>query len=112
VWAALRQLGRAGVVDLIERTCRHARRFAEGLRAAGYEVLNDVVLNQVLFRFASDEQTQARLAAVQASGVAWMSGSVWAGRQAIRISVSNWQTTEDDVDRTVAAFSSPRGPRA
>ena len=69
------------------------------------EVLNDVVLNQVLFRFGSDEQTAAKLAAVQRSGVAWMSGTAWAGRQAIRISVSNWQTSEDDVDRTVAAFA-------
>jgi glutamate/tyrosine decarboxylase-like PLP-dependent enzyme len=70
----------------------------------GAEVLNDVVLNQVLFRFESDERTQAKLAGVQRSGVAWMSGSVWAGRQAIRISVSNWQTTEEDIDRTVEAF--------
>jgi glutamate/tyrosine decarboxylase-like PLP-dependent enzyme len=113
VYAALRSLGRSGVAGLVERCCDLARRFAEGIaEVPGVDVLNDVVLNQVLFRFASDEQTQARLAAVQASGVAWMSGSVWAGRQAIRISVSNWQTTEDDVDRTVAAFSSPRGPRA
>jgi hypothetical protein len=68
-------------------------------------VLNEVVLNQVLFRFDSDERTQAALSAVQASGVAWMSGSTWVGRQAIRLSVSNWQTTEDDIDRTVAAFA-------
>jgi len=59
----------------------------------------------VLFRFDSDERTQAMLAAVQQSGVAWMSGSTWAGRQAIRLSVSNWQTTEEDIDRTVAAFA-------
>jgi len=96
------------VADLVERTCRHAERFAEGLRAAGHEVLNDVVLNQVLFRFESDERTLAVLDAVQRSGVAWMSGTVWDGREAIRISVSNWQTTVDDIDRTVAAFAAVR----
>jgi hypothetical protein len=68
-------------------------------------VLNEVVLNQVLFRFADDEQTRAALASVQASGEAWMSGTVWDGRAAIRLSVSNWRTTEADVDRTVAAFA-------
>jgi glutamate/tyrosine decarboxylase-like PLP-dependent enzyme len=93
-------------VDLVERTCAHARRFAEEITALpGCEVLNEVVLNQVLFRFESDERTQAALAAVQESGVAWMSGSVWAGRQAIRISVSNWQTTGEDIDRAVEAFA-------
>jgi hypothetical protein len=71
---------------------------------AGVEVLNEVVLNQVLFRFESDERTLAVLDAVQRSGVAWMSGSVWDGRQAIRISVSNWLTAEQDIDRTVEAF--------
>lgn len=106
VYAAVRSLGRSGVAGLVERCCDLARRFADGIaEVPGAEVLNEVVLNQVLFRFQSDEETAARLAAVQESGVAWMSGTAWAGRQAIRISVSNWQTTEDDVDRTVAAFA-------
>ncbi|HZO63224.1 MAG TPA: aminotransferase class V-fold PLP-dependent enzyme [Gaiellaceae bacterium] len=106
VYAAMRSLGRSGIAALVERCCDHATRFAAGIgEVPGVEVLNDVVLNQVLFRFPSDDDTQARLAAVQASGVAWMSGSVWGGRQAIRISVSNWQTTADDIDRTVAAFA-------
>ncbi len=70
----------------------------------GCEVLNDVVLNQVLFRFADDETTNAALADVQASGEAWMGGTVWDGRAAIRLSVSNWRTSERDIERTVAAF--------
>jgi glutamate/tyrosine decarboxylase-like PLP-dependent enzyme len=106
VYAAIRSLGRSGIAELVERCCDHAARFAAGVaEIPGVEVLNEVVLNQVIFRFDSDERTQAALAAVQESGVAWMSGSVWRGRQAIRISVSNWQTTEEDIDRTVAAFA-------
>ncbi len=105
VYAALRQLGRSGVADLIERCCAHARRFAELIaELPGCEVLNEVVLNQVLFRFADDETTAAALAAVQASGEAWMSGTTWDGRAAIRLSVSGWRTTESDIDRTLAAF--------
>jgi len=105
VWAAVRQLGRSGVAELVERCCAHARRFAERIVALdGCEVLNDVVLNQVLFRFADDATTRAALATVQESGEAWMSGTIWEGRAAIRLSVSGWRTTTDDVDRTVAAF--------
>jgi glutamate/tyrosine decarboxylase-like PLP-dependent enzyme len=105
VWAAIRQLGRSGVAELVERTCAHARRFAEHIAVLpGCEVLNEVVLNQVLFRFADDETTRSVLARVQESGEAWMSGTVWNGRAAIRLSVSNWRTTDEDVDRTVAAF--------
>ena len=106
VWAAIRQLGRSGVAELVERCCSHARRFAEETAALpGCEVLNDVVLNQVLFRFADDEATNVALAAVQASGEAWMSGTVWDGRAAIRLSVSGWRTTEADIDRTVGVFT-------
>jgi glutamate/tyrosine decarboxylase-like PLP-dependent enzyme len=112
VWAAIRQLGRSGVAELVERTCAHARRFAEQIAALpGCEVLNEVVLNQVLFRFADDERTRSVLAAVQAGGEAWMSGTVWDGRAAIRLSVSNWRTTDEDVDRTVAAFREGLEPR-
>jgi glutamate/tyrosine decarboxylase-like PLP-dependent enzyme len=110
VYAAIRSLGRSGIAELVERCCDHATRFAAGIaEVPGAEVLNEVVLNQVLFRFDSDECTQSVLAAVQESGVAWMSGSTWAGRQAIRLSVSNWQTTEEDIDRTVAAFAAAAG---
>jgi glutamate/tyrosine decarboxylase-like PLP-dependent enzyme len=106
LYAAIRSLGRQGIAELIERCCGHARRFAEELAALpGVEVLNEVVLNQVLLRFETDDRTQAVLRAVQQSGEAWMSGTTWEGRQAIRISVSNWQTSEDDVARTAAAFA-------
>ena len=103
-YAAIRSLGRTGIADLIERTCAHAKTFAARLEVMGAEILNSVELNQVLFRFSDDARTEAVLAGVQASGEAWMSGTVWDGRPAIRISVSNWQTTEDDVERTLAAF--------
>jgi glutamate/tyrosine decarboxylase-like PLP-dependent enzyme len=104
VYAAIRSLGRAGIIELVERTCAHARTFAARLEVMGAEVLNSVELNQVLFRFPDDARTEAVLAGVQAGGEAWMSGTVWDDRPAIRISVSNWQTSEDDVERTLAAF--------
>ena len=105
VYAAIRSLGRSGIVDLVERCCDHALAFAEGLRTLGAEVLNDVELNQVLFRFASDEETDRVLQAVQASGEAWMGGTQWDGRRAIRISVSSWETDGADVARTLAAYA-------
>jgi glutamate/tyrosine decarboxylase-like PLP-dependent enzyme len=105
VYAALRSLGRSGVAELVERCCRHARRFAEELgRLPGCEILNHVVLNQVLLRFADDTTTRTVLETVQRSGEAWMSGTTWDERFAIRISVSNWRTSDEDVARTVAAF--------
>ena len=104
IWAALRSLGRSGLADLIERTCHHASRFAEGLRAAGFEVLNDVTLNQVLVSFGDDERTRRVIARVQAEGTCWCGVTVWQGRTAMRISVSSWRTTEDDVDRSLAAI--------
>jgi glutamate/tyrosine decarboxylase-like PLP-dependent enzyme len=104
IYAAIRSLGREGIAEMIDGTCGHARGFASEMGGLGAEVLNEVVLNQVLFRFDTDEQTAAVLARVQASGEAWMSGTTWDGRAAIRLSVSNWQTTDADIDRTVAAF--------
>jgi len=104
VYAAIRSLGRSGIQALVERSCAHARRFAGELSALGAELVNDVVLNQVLFRFETDDRTRAVLNAVQRSGEAWMGGTTWDGRAAIRISVSNWQTSEADVERTVNAF--------
>ncbi|HEU5490316.1 MAG TPA: aminotransferase class V-fold PLP-dependent enzyme [Gaiellaceae bacterium] len=109
VYAALRSLGRSGVAELVEASCARARQFAAAVTdLPGCEVLNDVVLNQVLFRFEDDTTTSAMLASVQESGEAWMSGTIWDGRAAIRLSVSNWRTTEADVDRTVAAFAAAR----
>ena len=105
IYAALQSLGRRGVAELVDRCCDRASQFAASIAdIPGCEVLNDVVLNQVLFRFADDEATQAVLAAVQESGEAWMGGTVWNDRPAIRVSVSNWRTTENDIERTVAAF--------
>src|SRR5581483_7688201 len=106
VYAAIRALGRSGVADLVERCCARARQFAGGVaELPGCEVLNDVVLNQVLFRFESDEATDASVAAVPPGGEAWLAGTTWDGRRAVRVSVSNWQTSEDDIARAVAAFA-------
>lgn len=104
VWAALRSLGRQGVADLIERTCRHAERFAAGLHAAGYAVLNDVVLNQVLVSFGDAETTRRVIAAVQAQGTMWAGPTVWQGHTAMRISVSSWATRDEDVERSLEAI--------
>jgi glutamate/tyrosine decarboxylase-like PLP-dependent enzyme len=104
VWAALRQLGRSGLADLIERTCRYAGQFAEGLRAAGHRVLNEVVLNQVLVSFGSQERTRDVIARVQRDGTCWCGGTVWQGHTAMRISVSSWATTEADVQHSLAAI--------
>jgi len=110
VYAALRSLGRSGLVELVERCCDGATRFAERIvELDGVELLNEVVLNQVLFRFASDEQTDDVLARVQASGRIWLSGTTWDGRKAIRVSVSNWQTTDEEIDLAVAEFAAQSG---
>ena len=103
LYAAIRSLGREGIRALVERCCALARRMASRLREAdGVEILNDVVLNQVLVRFGDDDaRTREVIAAVQADGTAWMGGTTWKGKAAMRISVSNWSTTEADVDRTV-----------
>jgi glutamate/tyrosine decarboxylase-like PLP-dependent enzyme len=104
VWAALKTLGRAGVADLVERTCRHAKRFAEGLRSAGFEVLNDVVLNQVLVSFGDAETTNRVIAGIREDGTCWCGGTVWQGRTAMRISVSCWATSESDVKKSLDAM--------
>jgi glutamate/tyrosine decarboxylase-like PLP-dependent enzyme len=105
VYAALRSLGRNGVAQLVERCCSCACRFAELIvDVPGAELLNEVVLNQVLFRFETDERTAAILRRVQEDGAVWMSGTTWNGRGAIRLSVSNWQTDEGDIDVAVDAF--------
>jgi glutamate/tyrosine decarboxylase-like PLP-dependent enzyme len=112
IYATLRTLGRAGVADLVERSCARARALAERLTALpGCEVLNDVVLNQVLFRFEDDTRTDAVLNDVQASGEIWTSGTVRDGRKAIRLSVVDWRTSEADVERAIAAFTAARTAR-
>ena len=115
VLAALRSLGRSGLVDLVERDCALARRFAEGLAVGPrVSILNEVVLNQVLVRFegsagdvdgsAGDARTRAAVDAIQRDGTCWLGGTTWQGRAALRISVSGWQTTEADADRSVSAI--------
>ncbi len=104
IWAALKSLGRSGLAKLIEGNCQCALRFAEGLAAAGYEILNDVVLNQVVVSFGDPETTRRVIAAVQADGTCWAGPSLWQGRTAMRISVSSWATTEADVDLSLAAI--------
>jgi glutamate/tyrosine decarboxylase-like PLP-dependent enzyme len=104
VWAALRALGRAGLADLIERSCRYATRFAEGLRSAGYQVLNEVVSNQVLVSFGDADTTRQVIAAIQADGTCWCGGTIWQEQTAMRISVSSWATTEEDVERSLAVM--------
>jgi len=104
VWAALKSLGRSGLAEMIERNCRLAERFATGLRAAGYSVLNEVVLNQVLVSFGDAERTKKVIAEVQNDGTCWCGGTQWQGHTAMRISVSNWSTTEEDVDRSLEAI--------
>ena len=104
IWAALRSLGRSGLADLIERTCLSASRFADGLRDAGYEILNDVELNQVLVSFGDDDITRRIVAGIQEDGACWCGGTLWHGRAAMRISVSSWATTDTDVERSLAAM--------
>ncbi len=103
VWAALATLGSQGVAALVDSSCRLARRFAAGLRAAGFEVLNDVVLNQVLVSFGPAERTDAVIAGVQEEGTCWCGPTTWHGIRAMRISVSGWSTTDDDIDASIAA---------
>jgi glutamate/tyrosine decarboxylase-like PLP-dependent enzyme len=104
IYAAIRSLGRAGIADMVERSCAHARRFAELLTAGGAEVLNEVVLNQVLVRFGDDARTDAVIDGVVRDGTCFLSGTTFRGVRAMRISVSNWQTSEDDVERSADAI--------
>ena len=108
LWAALRYLGRSGVDQLIDGLQRRAEQFAEGLRREGFEILNEVVFNQVLTACDTDAATEATLAALQDSGECWAGGTRWQQRAAIRISVCSWATTADDVDRSVRAFAAAR----
>jgi glutamate/tyrosine decarboxylase-like PLP-dependent enzyme len=104
LWAALKSLGRSGLAELVERTCAHAQRFAVGLRAAGCAVLNEVVINQVLVSFGDAARTQEVIRRLQEEGTCWCGGTVWQGKTAMRISVSSWATTSDDVDRSLEAI--------
>jgi len=104
IWAALRSLGKSGLAEMIEQNCQQAERFADGLSAAGFKVLNEVVANQVMVSFGDAETTKQVQAAIQREGTSWMGGTVWQGQTAMRISVSCWATTDADVDRSLAAM--------
>lgn len=104
VWAALKSLGRSGLAEMLNRCCSNARRFAVGLEKAGFEILNEVCLNQVLVSFGDDSRTRRVIDAIQADGTCWCGVTVWQGRTAMRISVSNWSTTPADVDASLAAI--------
>jgi glutamate/tyrosine decarboxylase-like PLP-dependent enzyme len=104
LWAALKSLGREGVEELVDRLCSLALRFANGLKAEGFDILNEVVFNQVLVRCETPEKTQKTLEYIQQSGDCWCGGTNWMGEPAIRISVCSWTTTENDIDRSIEAF--------
>jgi glutamate/tyrosine decarboxylase-like PLP-dependent enzyme len=104
IWAALRSLGKSGLAETIERTCGHARRFADGLRSAGCEILNEVALNQVLVSFGDAETTLRTIDRIQRDGTCWCGPTAWQGRTAMRISVSSWATTAEDVERSLEAM--------
>ena len=104
IWAAVASLGRDGIEELVDRNCRQARRFAAGLRDAGCEILNDVELNQVLVAFGDDRVTTEVIRGVQRDGTCWCGGTSWNGRAAMRISVSSWATSDEDVERSIAAI--------
>lgn len=104
VWAVLRALGRSGLAAMIERHCAQARRFAAGLAAGGAEILNEVVLNQVLVSFGDPERTKRVIQGIQEEGTCWAGITVWQGRTAMRISVCSWATTDDDVEKSIAAM--------
>ena len=104
LWAALRSLGRSGLREMIERNCRQAQFFAKLLRDAGFTILNDVVLNQVLVSFGTPDETLRVIAEIQKDGTCWCGATIWQGHTAMRISVSNWSTTDDDVERSVAVM--------
>jgi glutamate/tyrosine decarboxylase-like PLP-dependent enzyme len=104
IWAALRSLGRTGVEEMIDRNCKQARDFASRLSAAGFTIHNDVVLNQVLVSFGDAARTRKVIAAIQDEGTMWAGETVWQGITAMRLSLSCWATTDEDVSRSVDAI--------
>jgi glutamate/tyrosine decarboxylase-like PLP-dependent enzyme len=104
IYAALRHLGREGLARMIERNCAQARRFAQGLKDAGFRILNDVVLNQVVVSFGDAERTRQVIDAIQRDGTCWAGVTVWQGQAGMRISVSSWATSDEDVERSLAAM--------
>jgi glutamate/tyrosine decarboxylase-like PLP-dependent enzyme len=108
LWATLKSLGKSGVAELVDRLCDRALQFAEQLRDQRFNILNDVVFNQVIVSCDTYEQTNATLENIQKSGECWCGGAVWDGEPVIRISLCSWATTTEDIDRSVAAFVNAR----
>ena len=106
VWAAFKSLGRKGIAEMIDTCCSNARRFAKALDDAGYQILNNVVLNQVLVSFGDDAMNRRIIDLIQEDGTCWCGVTIWQGRTAMRISVCNWATTVEDVDQSLAAILS------
>ncbi|MFT7647323.1 MAG: glutamate/tyrosine decarboxylase-like PLP-dependent enzyme [Candidatus Poriferisodalaceae bacterium] len=104
-WAALRHLGRDGIAELVARCCNHASRFAAAMEAAGHEVMNDVVINQVVVHFGTDATTSEVISALQEDGTIWVGPTVWQGKVAMRFSVSSWATIDADIESAVAAVA-------
>jgi glutamate/tyrosine decarboxylase-like PLP-dependent enzyme len=104
VWAAMRSLGRSGIREMIERHCRQACRFAEGLRDLGFGILNEIALNQVLVSFGTPDETRRMIAAIQEEGTMWAGETVWQGHTAMRISVIGWNTTDADIEKCLEAI--------
>lgn len=105
IWAALRSIGKDGVKDLVKRNCEYARLFAERLQKAGFRILNDVVLNQVLVSFGEPESTNTIIKKIQDDGTCWCGGTIWQGQTAMRISISSWKTTRDDIIKSADAIT-------
>jgi len=108
LWATLKSLGKSGVAQLLDGLCDRALQFAEQLRDQRFNILNDVVFNQVLVSCDNDKQTTTTLENIQKSGECWCGGAVWNGEPVIRISVCSWATTTEDINRSVAAFVKAR----
>jgi glutamate/tyrosine decarboxylase-like PLP-dependent enzyme len=104
VWAALKSLGKKGLANLIEKNCRQAERFAQRLREAGFSILNDIVLNQVLVYFGDVNETNRIIKQIQEDGTCWCGGTTWHGQPAMRISVSSWVTSDDDIEKSAEAI--------
>lgn len=104
VWTAIASLGQQGIAEIVERCCAHAQKAANRLTGADYRILNDVVINQVLVSFGSDEKTERVIKAIQEDGTCWCGGTKWKGQTAMRISICSWATTDDDMDKSLAAM--------
>jgi glutamate/tyrosine decarboxylase-like PLP-dependent enzyme len=108
LWATIKILGKSGIEELVDGLCARAQQFAGMMRAEGFQILNEVVFNQALVACASAQQSAAMMKHLQQSGECWCGGARWREQPVIRVSVCSWATTEEDINRTVAAFVKAR----